>query len=56
VSPRDLPGALVVKTLCFQCRDVRLIPSVGTKNPHAKWYSQNQNKERKKTCVPKIMC
>ena len=35
--PWDFPGAPVVKTLCFQCREHGFDPGRGTKIPHAVW-------------------
>ena len=36
---RDFPGGPVVKTPCFQCRGVGLIPGQGT---NAAWYGQKK--------------
>ena len=38
----DFPGSPASKTLCFHCRGKSLIPSQGTKIPHATWCSQKK--------------
>ena len=39
---RDSPGSPVVKTLCFHCRGMGLIPGQGTKILNAVWYGWKQ--------------
>ena len=35
---RDFPGRPVVRTLCFHCRGVGLIPGQGIRILHASWH------------------
>ena len=41
----DFPGNPVVRTLCFQCRVMALIPGQGTKIPHAMQCGQKTKKK-----------
>ena len=41
-SWRDFPSSPVVRTRCFHCRGLGLIPGQGTKVPQALWRSQEK--------------
>ena len=52
----DFSGHPVVKTLCFHCRGLGLIPGQGTKIPHATWHNPKEEKKKKtKTTVEAVI-
>ena len=39
---RDFPGGPVVRTPCFHCRGLRVVPGEGIKIPQAVWHNQDK--------------